>query len=655
MAPRKLFTAYWPLLALCMACPAQAESNALEPVYTQLRSKQFSSAVELLKPIANANDAAAELLLGNLYRNGLGVTQDNTQARHWIQRAAEHGNVEAAYILATILAGDDPSNQADIDRWLQRAAQAGHSLAAQALRDGIVPQQFQPAIALKRDDVRQTTFWLAASHDDIKTLQALNNTEMLNSVDAFGRSALFYAAHADANQALSWLLQAGADLDLTDQYGVTPLMLAAGAGHTHCVTQLIAAGANLNTQDQAGNTALMYAIGKQHSDAAAQLLQSTANIQLLNTQNWSVLDWAVHTNNQEIANQLRARGLNTNRQVMPLNEQPSIPLRHAAADDLYRGWPDALIAVTRDNPTLQLALPVNKNALTPHGQNALLVAVQASNTEAIDNLLEAGIANSNDADETPLSWAVRHQQTNLAKQLLSKGINANTHGRREAAPLVDALRHNDNDLSFQLVELLLAAGANTETRDAQDRTPLIISTARNQTNIVKRLLSSGANTNATDQHGRTALMYAALNGANDALRLLLDTQADINQHDNSDASALMLAAANGQKAAVELLVAAGARTQGSKTNTNALMLAAAQGDATIVIRLLNAGFKPNLQNQFGDTALMFAARNGQTAAARALLAAGANLNLRNNDRATAQDIAERLAFTTLSSMFKQAN
>ncbi len=646
------------LLAVTMLCAAlsaraAATQDTLEPVRTQLRLKHFTQAAELLKAQANPQNPAAEYLLGTLYRSGLGVPVDDQQARHWIESSAQHGNADAAYAMAALLANDAKPDSSAILQWLQRAAAAGHVMAKQALASGIQPQRFQPQLVLHDGAARRQAFWLAAAQDEVELLSALSDAELLKAQDEFGRTALFYAAKQGAASATALLLQQGAVVDPADAYGITPLMLAVGAGHQPVVTLLLNAGASLNSKDRVSNTVLMYAIGHNQVQVTQQLLAAGADIHGVNAQGWSALDWAVRTSNTELANQLRSLGLTTTHKATVTAGMPSIPLQHAAGDDLYRGWPDLLIAAGRSSPELfnnVLKASDNPARRGPNGETALLVAVQSGNSEAVEKLLMAGTPAVTAADnETPLSWALRHNQLTIVQLLLNKGLGPDAHGKLEDAPLLDAVRQN----SEPMLNALLKAGAKQQISDSAGRTPLMLAAQLNYAALLRALLNAGASVDATDKHGRTALWLAAANGADDCVAALINAKANLDKSDNSKSSALMVAASQGYANVVARLLTAGASTQSTSNGNTALMLAAANGHAAVVKQLLSAGARTDAQNRFGDTALMFAARAGQVDVARALLAAGASSDLRNKDRASAKDIAERLGFKELSVLLER--
>lgn len=87
---------------------------------------------EALKRIeANNDDAAAMTLLGEIYRQGLGVAPDQKVATEWYERADARGDINATFALATELL-DEASGKRDAARagqLLEKAAAAGHPSA----------------------------------------------------------------------------------------------------------------------------------------------------------------------------------------------------------------------------------------------------------------------------------------------------------------------------------------------------------------------------------------------------------------------------------------------------------------------------------------------------------------------------------------------
>ena len=112
-------------------------------------------------------------------------------------------------------------------------------------------------------------------------------------------------------------------------------------------------------------------------------------------------------------------------------------------------------------------------------------------------------------------------------------------------------------LSYQVVELLIAKGANFEHRNVSDYTPLSLAASGGYVGIIKLLLSHGAEINSRtgSKLGISPLMLASMNGHTAAVKLLLDMGSDINaQIETNKNTALTLACFQGRHEVVNLLV-----------------------------------------------------------------------------------------------------
>jgi ankyrin repeat protein len=104
--------------------------------------------------------------------------------------------------------------------------------------------------------------------------------------------------------------------------------------------------------------------------------------------------------------------------------------------------------------------------------------------------------------------------------------------------------------SLDLVELLLARGAQPNMKNETGTTALLVAARHNRPAIAQALLRRGAMINATDRQGWTALMYAASLGHGVTVRTLLNSGADPRLVNKEGWTASMYAA-QGQRAAVD--------------------------------------------------------------------------------------------------------
>ena len=93
-----------------------------------------------------------------------------------------------------------------------------------------------------------------------ETSKKEEKTTGINKRDRLGRTKLHIAAKYAKNlEAVTTLIQAGADVNVKDKYGKTPLHFAAqSSNNPKIVTILIKAGANVDARDQNGKTSLFF-------------------------------------------------------------------------------------------------------------------------------------------------------------------------------------------------------------------------------------------------------------------------------------------------------------------------------------------------------------------------------------------------------------
>ena len=109
-----------------------------------------------------------------------------------------------------------------------------------------------------------------------------------------------------------------------------------------------------------------------------------------------------------------------------------------------------------------------------------------------------------------------------------------------------------------IVEALLAAGADTEKTDMEGYTTLVWAAMKGHIEVVEALLAAGADKEKADEGGCTALMRAARWGHIRVATALVAAGADTEKADGQGHTALMKAAMEGHIRVAEALVAAGA-------------------------------------------------------------------------------------------------
>ena len=315
------------------ATPAGGDS--LEPARAALRTLQFNRALQLLTTAATAGNPEAQYLLGLMYLNGVGTVADAAHARVLLQSAAEHGHGAAAYVLASELAHDSGAPPDAGRQWLERSAQLGYVRASQALKagGGLLTRE-----DLTASDPTLRAAWVIACirRNDTTELKRLG-TDIVSIRDDFGRGSLDYAVEAGALDAVTVLLQRGADVHAADNVGTTALMLAAERPERALLDQLLQYGSDPRAIDAEHRTALFYAARANRPGAIAALRAAGVQLDARDERGYNALDAALATNAAAAADALRESGLTPHLAAAP-------PARSGKFDparpgDIYSKWP----------------------------------------------------------------------------------------------------------------------------------------------------------------------------------------------------------------------------------------------------------------------------------------------------------------------------
>jgi Carboxypeptidase regulatory-like domain/Ankyrin repeats (3 copies) len=183
----------------------------------------------------------------------------------------------------------------------------------------------------------------------------------------------------------------------------------------------------------------------------------------------------------------------------------------------------------------------------------------------------------------PLVKAASADDLTAVNQVLTENPNANIRDEATGANALECAVRNGNR---EIIQVLLWAKADVNSRDSNGQTPLMMIDEQSTTDLVWDLLSAGAKVNLHDRDGETALMAAAMVNNTEVLKTLLDAGAKVNVTTNDGVTALMLAADEGHVNNVRLLILAGAEINArDKTGKTALEYAQ-ENDHAIVVRLL---------------------------------------------------------------------
>src|SRR6266704_1974029 len=87
------------ILFVALALAGTAVAGPLEDGVEAINRGDYATALQLLRPLAEKGDPAAQINLGNMYFDGNGVPQDNGESVKWYLLAAGQGSADAQIAL----------------------------------------------------------------------------------------------------------------------------------------------------------------------------------------------------------------------------------------------------------------------------------------------------------------------------------------------------------------------------------------------------------------------------------------------------------------------------------------------------------------------------------------------------------------------------
>ena len=354
----------------------------------------------------------------------------------------------------------------------------------------------------------------ARANDAAAALAALEAGGSADAQAPDGTTALHWAVYNGNQPLVERLIAAGADVRRANRFGATPMSEAATAGHAGIIAALLDAGADVESPAADGQTALMMVARTGRVDAARLLLDRGADPNAREAwRGQTALMWAAAQRQPAMV---------------------SLLLEHGADPDARStasNWPRQVTAEPR-----RMYRPFG--GLTP-----LLLAAREGCLDCVRRLLDGG-ANPDLVDPkgvTPLFLAIDNFHFDIAKVLIEAGANPNKWDWWGRTPLYSAVDLNplppggradrpsvDETTSLEIIELLLAAGANPNVQlklyppwrlIGDDRgcdsmlttgaTPLLRAAKTFDADAIRVLLAHGARTDIPNEGGITPVMAAA--------------------------------------------------------------------------------------------------------------------------------------------------
>ena len=654
-------------------------------------------ATALMIAAFEGQDEIVEILL----QRGADVNAQDWQGYSPLMGASLHGHEGIVRLLMSVGAEVDNKNDRGYTA-LMWAASGGHYKVVQDLLAG-------GAGVLKMNDDGKTPYTIAVSQWQLEVARLLIDAGYDPSVETYKDELadLYYEftpgqfarAIRDGDMAATALfIRAGMDTDsmvLPEYYSrdkAPMVMIAANSENFEALTMLVEAGANINVVDESGENCLHRATRNENLELIRLLLELGADPNVPTIDEYdpelslTPIMQAAKWDNFEIVELLLEYGASVDAGT-PAGMRTFLMAIQQGNMRLVATFVEQGIDLQEVHPDIGVPIPALGMAIAGgHGEMAEYLLKQGADLHAFFEDL--------DVYGPPLTLAIAAGQSALAERLLSKNVDVNfpaydgttalmfaaAEGNRDmTALLIDrgaevnatddngytALLHAALEGGGQTIELLEKHGGSF-TRDIQK----IISGGRgqdalsraiynNETLMVEALLLEGVDPNEPSRRGASLLQQAIADGLSEIVDLLLDNGADPNQIGGGGElpHPLFMAVNQGSISLVEELLKAQAEVDTlDEYGRTALFAATYQSKSELVDLLLHYRANPNIMDKNGETALMFAAAAGAEDIVRDLISAGADVGIKaGTDQYTAADIAEGNGNFKIAELLRKSN
>merc|ERR1740128_614684 len=416
------------------------------------------------------------------------------------------------------------------------------------------------------------------------------------------------------------------------------LMLAAKNGHHQAVSILLEHGANLNAKNIFKQNALCIAVENCHGPVVSVLLENGADPNTRDEWDGStVLIKAAKHCQPQIISKLLENGADPN-----MISDFYTPLMMAAE----KGNIQACQILLENGADVNVVTYID---YIPERQNALSLAGKNGNLDIFAFLLDNGadMSSLNNVEDgyTPMIFAIKSYfkdnmtAINLIHILLDHGADINLRNEYGRTALMSLALYDGKE---NILAALLDNGADVNLQNNvfgkfYNYTALMYAAEEGKEKTVSMLLDSGADPNLQNGHGQSALSLAGASRKKKNIEIvssLIEHGADVNLKDNLGLTALMIAIAHSKYEIMSTLLNNGADSDIIYGEFTPLMLALRTGTTKAMETLLDHGLDVNQQNEAGMSSLFRIRYRSPREKIDILLAHGADVNLRDNNGQT---------------------
>ena len=539
---------------------------------------------------------------------------------------------------------------------------------------------------------KENLLTLAVIYGEVEDVEAMIAAGVpLNGADSKGWTPLVRAMRAGYTDMVSVLVNAGASLAKSDSNGWTPLHWAASLGTLPLVQMLLNAGAPVaplsndgqTPHDVAGSLEVKLFLERGHGLKYPSLVsrnthaahQKEADLTLRRDHDHSVRAMRAQPRPQyevelldELSRSVVAHGEEYNQYLQPHGhndpEFAHASAPHPATAQTRGSGVDKTLsarlsaAYARSASVTASAQAAVTKTHVPGSNLSLAEAAALGRVDVIYRLLDEGEA-ADEPDEdsgwTPLHFAAEKGHLAAVQALTQPElVDVNLVGDPAVTPISLASANGH----WEVVEVLVGAGADLAVFDHNDECPLSHAARANDYIHVKYLAQLGSPVDVQDTKGMSPLHWAAVHGNIPLVRFLVSSGLGVNDTDDDKWTVLHHAAHNDHPDLVAWLLRHGGSGAASKRNRDGytpgeigsdacrkaikeyvyetkLVRAAEDAQNEVVRHLVGVvSVDPNAANKAGNTPLLYAVMYENLELAHFLLAHGADPSVMNKEGRT---------------------
>jgi serine/threonine-protein phosphatase 6 regulatory ankyrin repeat subunit B len=377
----------------------------------------------------------------------------------------------------------------------------------------------------------------------VRLRQLLKAGNDINATDGKGSTPLFLACYNGHVEAVDFLIESKAKIELSGSNPRTPIMAAAQEGHLEVVKSLIAAKAQLNKLNREYLLPLHSACSRQSGHAIVAAMLAAGAKPNVKGSHSSPLRVALRFSAVESAKLLieaKADVVESEADMSPLsftafNHLPEmakllIDSKAPVEGRESRRGPVVELAVTQGEPDVLELLLANGADITKGTSDDKTTLLHMSTFDPSElETLTHGLKNVDiDDPETKGKFGSSTDYLRVMEQLLLHKADVNARGEPDnITPLMSASVSRSAH-GAAAVAMLVKYGANINAVDATGKTALVYACQMSSTIVVDALLKAKADPSACDKDTICPLMVAVQENNVGICKKLLESAADVN-------------------------------------------------------------------------------------------------------------------------------